>query len=116
MQGLFCGCLDFGVGAGVGEDDAVEEDEGGLFVRFCVIQNTLESGVVRGVFNGDDGRRDFGDPLLQREFDTCGICFEICAHGIGFVVAGRLAFFFVERAFDVDEGGEAVDNGPEVGY
>lgn len=53
--------------------------------------------------------------MLEREFDASGICFEISAHGVGFVVAGRLAFFFVEGAFDVDEGGEAVNDGPEVG-
>ena len=115
MQGLFGGGLDFGVGAGVREDDAIEEDEGGLFVGFGVVEDGLETGVVGRVFDRDDGGGDFGDPLLQGEFDARGVGFEVGAHGVGFVVAGGLAFFFVEGAFDVDEGGEPVDDGPEVG-
>ena len=107
--------MDFGVGAGVGEDDAVEEDEGGLFVGFGVVEDGLKAGVVGGVFDCDDCGGDFGDPLLEGEFDACGVGFEVGAHVVGFVVAGGLAFFFVEGAFDVDEGGEAVDDGPEVG-
>ena len=115
MQGLLCGRLDFSVGAGVGEDDAVEEDEGGLFVGFGVVEDGLEAGVIGGVFNRDNCRGDFGNPLLESEFDASGVGFEVGAHGVGFVVAGGLAFFFVEGAFDVDEGGEPVDDGPEVG-
>lgn len=67
-----------------------------------VVKNRLQARVVCGVFDGNYRRRQFGDPLVESKFDTGDIGLEIGSHVIGFVVARRLPFFFVEAALYVD--------------
>lgn len=70
------------------EEGAVEVDESGLFVGFGVVEDRLEPGLVRLVFDCDDRGRDFGDPLEEGKFDAGCLCFEIGAHTVDFFLGG----------------------------
>ena len=52
---------------------------------------------------------------MEGEFDAGGVGFKVGAHVVGFVVAGAGHFFLVQVALDVDQAGEPVDDGPEIG-
>lgn len=114
LQSLFGGRLDLWRCAGMGKNGSIKEDEAGLSVGFGVVEDRLETGVFGGVFGGHDRGWDFGDPLVESEFDAGGIGFEIRAHVVGFVVAGAGHFFLVQITLDVDQTSESMYDGPQI--
>ena len=115
LQGLLGRGLDLGRGAGVGENGAVEVYEAGLLVGLGVVEDRLQAGVISRVLNGDDRGGDLGDPLVEGELDARGIGLEVGAHAVGLLLARVSRFLLFQCTLDIDEAGEPVLKGPQVG-
>lgn len=116
LQRLLGRRLDLGGAPRQAEDGPVEEDEAGLLVRFGVVEDGLQAGVVGRCFGRDEGARDFRRPLVERKLHGGCVVVEIGPHRRRLFRGWVGNFDLFEVHLHAVKGGEAMDDGPQIGY